>query len=169
MGARAGVLRHPEPGADLPVAIRPDEAQSAGVAIPLQHVHGVPGETVGPEGRAITGDDGRLDPHLPRGGVVRVLRHGDHRRRPQLRSDEHGDDQQGHRRGERDVDAAPDRRAHRLDLGCTDLLAFVDPARAIPEHAISAPFGNPADHMGPVALRPRLATGVLVRGPACAP
>ncbi len=41
--------------------------------------------------------------------------------------------------------------------------AFVDPARAIPEHR-SAPFGNPADSESPVALRPRLATGVPFRG-----
>ena len=30
----------------------------------------------------------------------------------------------------------------------------------------AAPFGNPADSWSPVALRPRLATGVLLRGPA---
>ena len=40
---------------------------------------------------------------------------------------------------------------------------LVDPARSIPEH-VAAPFGNPADSGSPVALRPRLATGVLFRG-----
>jgi hypothetical protein len=39
----------------------------------------------------------------------------------------------------------------------------IDPAVTIPKHT-GAPFGNPADSGSPVALRPRLATGVLVRG-----
>src|SRR5204863_7837844 len=41
---------------------------------------------------------------------------------------------------------------------------FGDPARSIPEHWALAPFGNPADSGSPVALRPRLAAGVLFRG-----
>ena len=40
---------------------------------------------------------------------------------------------------------------------------LVDPSRAIPEHE-AVPFGHPADSGSPVALRPRLATGVLFRG-----
>src|SRR6185436_9859217 len=41
--------------------------------------------------------------------------------------------------------------------------SLIDPTRSIPEHGL-APFGNPADSWSPVALRPRLATGVLFRG-----
>ena len=39
-----------------------------------------------------------------------------------------------------------------------------DPAGPIPECQCGAPFGDPADSGSPVALRPRLATGVLFRG-----
>src|SRR4029077_13187710 len=40
-----------------------------------------------------------------------------------------------------------------------------DPLRSVPEgHSILSPFGNPADSGSSVALRPRLATGVLFRG-----
>ena len=43
--------------------------------------------------------------------------------------------------------------------GCS----LVGPACPIPKHE-AAPFGDPADSVSPVALRPRLATGVLFRG-----
>ena len=41
--------------------------------------------------------------------------------------------------------------------------SVIDPAVAIPENG-RAPFRTPADYESPVALRPRLATGVLFRG-----
>ena len=41
-------------------------------------------------------------------------------------------------------------------------MSLIDPFRPCPIHAMF-PFGDPADFVSPVALRPRLATGVPFR------
>jgi len=52
----------------------------------------------------------------------------------------------------------------RVDVTTGPFSGTGDPTLAIPEHEMGSPFGNPAGYESPVALRPRLATGVLFRG-----
>ncbi len=113
----------------------------------------------------------RLVEALDRTGLVparqqAVARRQSGRRRGHARQDE-GDQADDHDPGGQDVlEVASPLRAGGLGGGGVAVdSVFVDPAGPVPEcHPIVSPFGNPADYVSPVALRPRLATGVLFRG-----
>ena len=74
--------------------------------------------------------------------------------------DDQGDEAEAHDPGGQPVPESSSRAGGGWRSG-----VLVDPAGPIPKrHSITPPFGNPASSVSPVALRPRLATGVLFRG-----